>query len=475
VRVGSKAFPESVLLGEMLCDLVADAGGVPEHRDWLGDTSKVWNGLLAGSVDVYCEYTGTLFKEVLDEEGLTDLESLRESLGRRGILMSRSLGFNNGYALAMRADRAEQLGISSISDLVKHPGLTFGFSNQFIERGDGWAGLKERYGLPQEHPQGLDHSLVYEALANGTLDVTDLYTTDAKILPYHLKVLQDDRGYFPAYLAVLLYRADLARRAPRVVRSLLRLEGRIDDRTMAALNARVEVDGVNEIQVAADFLADTLGVRVLAVVPTFWDRLLARTQQHLLLVSVSLALAILAAVPLGVLAARVRWLGQAILGVVGVVQTVPALALLFLLSVALHRLGVVPALVALFCYSLLPIVRNTYTGLRDVPLPLRESAEALGLSSFARLRLIELPLAAPAILAGIKTAAVINIGNATLGGLIAAGGYGTPIIIGLNKSSLALILEGTVPAVVLALLAQALFEVIERLVVSRGLRLRPSE
>jgi osmoprotectant transport system permease protein len=176
-----------------------------------------------------------------------------------------------------------------------------------------------------------------------------------------------------------------------------------------------------------------------------------------------------------VLAARVRWLGQAILGVVGVVQTVPALALLFLLSVALHRLGVVPALVALFCYSLLPIVRNTYTGLRDVPLPLRESAEALGLSSFARLRLIELPLAAPAILAGIKTAAVINIGNATLGGLIAAGGYGTPIIIGLNKSSLALILEGTVPAVVLALLAQALFEVIERLVVSRGLRLRPSE
>jgi osmoprotectant transport system permease protein len=190
---------------------------------------------------------------------------------------------------------------------------------------------------------------------------------------------------------------------------------------------------------------------------------------------VSLALAIVAAVPLGVVAARVRWLGQGVLAVVGVVQTVPALALLFLLSVAMHRLGVVPALAALFFYSLLPIVRNTYTGLRDLPLPVRESAEALGLSSWARLRLIELPLAAPAILAGIKTAAVINIGNATLGGLIAAGGYGTPILIGLNKSNLGLILEGTVPAVVMALLAQALFEGVERLLVSRGLRLRPAE
>jgi osmoprotectant transport system permease protein len=475
VRVGSKAFTEGVILGEMLCHLVAAGGGLPRHYAWLGDTSKVWNGLLDGSIDAYCEYTGTLFKEVLEHEQLSSLDDLRASLARRGIRMSRPLGFNNNYALAMREERAEALGITSISDLKKHPELKFGFSNQFVDRGDGWQGLRRHYGLPQSNPAGLDHSLVYQALDNGTLDVTDIYSTDAQIVPHRLKVLKDDRNFFPAYQAVILYRADLEGRAPQVVRSLLRLEGRIDDRQMTAVNARVEVDDVNEIQASADFLNANLGLAVVPVVPTLADRLLARTGEHLLLVGVSLALAVVAAVPLGVLAARFRWLGQAILGVVGVVQTVPALALLFLLSVAMHRLGVVPALTALFFYSLLPIVRNTYTGLRDVPLPVRESAEALGLSSWARLRLVELPLAAPAILAGVKTAAVINIGNATLGGLIAAGGYGLPIIVGLNKSSLALILEGTVPAVALALLAQGLFEVVERLLVSRGLRLRPAE
>jgi osmoprotectant transport system permease protein len=475
VRVGSKAFLENAVLGEMLCHLVTDAGGMPRHYDWLGDTSKLWNGLLNGSLDVYCEYTGTLFKEILEDEQLSSLEALRASLELRGIRMSRSLGFSNNYALGMRADKAKRLGIETISDLKKYPDLKLGFSNQFVDRGDGWLGLQRRYGLPQTSPRALDHALVYAALDNDTLDVTDLYTTDAQILVHDLTLLKDDLHFFPTYEAVILYRADLVERAPEVVRSLLRLQGKIDDRTMTALNARVEVDNVHETKVAADFLAASLGVHVVAAVPTLGERLWERTQEHLLLVSVSLAVAILVAIPLGVLAARFRWLGQGVLGLVGVVQTIPALALLFLLSVLMHLLGVVPALVALFFYSLLPIVRNTYTGLRDIPLPIRESAEALGLSPFARLRLVELPLAAPAILAGIKIAAVINIGNATLGGLIAAGGYGKPIIVGLNKSNLGLILEGTVPAVVMALVAQGLFELAERWLVSRGLRLRPAE
>ncbi len=475
VRIGSKAFTEGVILGELLCHLVRDAGGDARYYDWLGDTSKVWNGLLDGSIDAYCEYTGTLFKEILDDEGLSTTEELRQALARRGVRMSEPLGFSNNYALAMRAERAEALGIASISDLKKHPKLRLGFSNQFAERSDGWAGLKAHYHLPFDSPAGLDHSLVFRALENGTLDVTDVYSTDAQIVRYNLKVLRDDLGYFPVYKAVILYRADLEERAPEVVRSLLRIQGKIDDRQMTALNARVEVDDVHESQATADFLGERLGIHVLAVVPTLPERLVARTGEHLLLVGVSLALAIAVAVPLGVLAAHFRWMGQVVLGVVGVIQTIPALALLFLLSVVLHRLGVVPAMLALFFYSLLPIVRNTYTGLRDVPVPVRESAEALGLSWWARLRLIELPLAMPLILAGVKTAAIINIGNATLGGLIAAGGYGRPIIIGLNKSSWQMILEGTIPAVLMALLAQALFEVIERFLVSRGLRLTPAE
>jgi osmoprotectant transport system permease protein len=153
----------------------------------------------------------------------------------------------------------------------------------------------------------------------------------------------------------------------------------------------------------------------------------------------------------------------------------PALALLGFLLVLLRRTGPVPAIVALYLYSLLPIVRNTYAGLSDVPLQVRESAEALGLSPFARLYLIELPMASRSILAGIKTSAVINVGFATLGGLIGAGGYGQPIITGLSKNDYALILEGAVPAVLMALAVQGLFEVAERFLVPRGLRLKPAE
>lgn len=160
---------------------------------------------------------------------------------------------------------------------------------------------------------------------------------------------------------------------------------------------------------------------------------------------------------------------------VGTIQTVPSVALLVLLLVALSMaFGWQTAAVALFLYSLLPIVRNTYSGLHDIPIQVRESAEALGLSSFARLRLIELPMASRSILSGIKTAAVINIGNATLGGLIAAGGYGQPIFNGLNRNDPRLILEGAIPAVLLAIVVQGLFELAERFLVPKGLRLRPA-
>jgi osmoprotectant transport system permease protein len=154
-----------------------------------------------------------------------------------------------------------------------------------------------------------------------------------------------------------------------------------------------------------------------------------------------------------------------------VLQTVPSLALLVFM-IPLLGIGARPAVAALFLYSLLPIVRNTATGLADIPLPLRESALALGLPSGPRLRWIELPLAARSILAGTKTAAVINVGTATLGALVGAGGYGQPILTGIRLDDLGLILEGAVPAAALALLVQGGFELAERRLVPRGLRLR---
>jgi len=473
VRVGSKAMPENVLLGEMVAHLARVGGARVEEEGWLGDTSKAWNALLDGGIDVYCEYTGTLRQEVLSGEHLRGDAALEAALAKRGLRMSRPLGFSNSYAIAMRRQEAEAKGIHTISDLKSHSELKYGVSTAFQERADGWNGLRGRYGLPAPNPQGLDHALVYEALHQGKLDVADVYSTDPGVAQYDLQVLKDDLHYFPSYEAVLLYRADLEERAPDALRSMLRLQGAISEDAMREMNARVQLDGAPEVQVAAEFLADKLGLHVDYHVDTIVERIWARTLEHLLLVSVSLFLGVVVAVPLGVLAARRPWLGHGVLAVVGGVQTVPALALLVLLVVWLG-LGAVPAIVALFCYSLLPIVRNTYTGLKDIAPTVRESADALGLSSYARLYLIDLPLASRSILAGVKTAAVITVGNATLGGLIGAGGYGLTILIGLNKNDWHLLLEGAIPAMALALLVQGLFEVAERFVVPKGLRLKPA-
>ncbi len=474
VRVGSKLMTESVILAELIGHIAKDAGAEVRLRHRLGGTQILWKALLKGDLDVYVEYTGTISEEILARRDIRGEEALRQALAERGIRMSRSLGFNNTYAIGMRKDVAERLKIHKISDLRGHPELKFGFSNEFMERADGWPGLRARYGLPQRDVRGLDHELAYRGLANGSLDATDVYSTDPKIRQYDLQVLTDDLTYFPAYHAVLLYRADLQERVPEVVAAMLRLEGQVPEAVMVDMNARVEQDDVPESQVAAEFATQRLAIDAEAQVESAAQRLLRLTGQHLALVAVSLAAAILMAVPLGIVAARWPGAGQGILGGVGVLQTIPSLALLvFLVSLPWLGLGAGAAIVALFLYSLLPIVRNTYAGLHSIPPQICESAEALGLSALARLRLVELPMAARTILAGIKTAAVINVGNATLGGFIGAGGYGDLIFAGLRKgdAGVALTLQGAVAAAVLALLVQGVFELAERRLVPRGLRL----
>ncbi|OFW40397.1 MAG: amino acid ABC transporter permease, partial [Acidobacteria bacterium RIFCSPLOWO2_12_FULL_60_22] len=352
------------------------------------------------------------------------------------------------------------------------PELKFGFSSEFMDRGDGWPSLRDRYRLPQRDVRGLDHDLAYRGLESGALHVTDLYSTDAEIRYYGLRVLEDDLRHFPVYNAVLLVRADLAARAPEAVAAMLRLEGRIPAAAMVEMNARVKLDRVPESRAAADFLAANFAVKTEAQEETARERLLKNTRAHLVLVAISLTAAILVSVPLGIVAAKRPRAGQAILGIVGIIQTIPSLALLVFM-IPLLGIGETPAIVALFLYSLLPIVRNTYTGLHDIPPAVRESAAALGLPPGACLRLVELPMASRAILAGIKTSAVINVGTATLGALIGAGGYGQPIFTGIRLDDTGLILQGAVPAALLALLAQGMFEIFERVLVPKGLRLKP--
>ena len=243
---------------------------------------------------------------------------------------------------------------------------------------------------------------------------------------------------------------------------------------MRRLNRAVKIDGMAEARVAAAFLADDLDVVTSVAVDTAVDRLMRHTGEHLGLVGVSLLAALVVAVPLGVAAARVPRLGRAILGVTGVIQTIPALAL-FVFMIPLLGIGAAPTIAALFLYSLLPIVRNTHAGLVTIPRGLRESAEVLGLPAAAKLWRIELPLALPTILAGVKTAAVINVGAATLGALIGAGGYGQPILTGIRLDDTGLILQGAVPAAALALLVTGLFDLMERLAVPRGLKAAPAD
>ena len=474
LNIGSKKFTESVLLGEIATQLLQAEGIEVNHHAELGGTAILWNGLLEGEMDIYPDYSGTLMQEVLADQNVSTLEELEEALGRFGVKMAQPIGFNNTYAIGMTTPRAEELGIETISDLVQYPDLAGGFSNEFMDREDGWPGLSNAYGLPHTQVRGLDHDLAYRALESGDIDIMDLYSTDAEIEYYGLKVLDDDRQFFVEYLALYLYRADLEERNPEAVRLLESLSGTLDESLITTLNARVKLDKQPDAEVAAEFLnehvfrADVVQIEK----ETMWSRLWTYTLEHLWLVGISLSLAILVSIPLGILAAQYERLGQIILGIVGVIYTIPSLALLVFM-IPLLGIGGPPAMVALFLYSLLPIVRNTHAGLIDIPLPLLESAQALGLSPLNTLWRIKLPLASRSILAGIKTSAIINIGTATLGALIGAGGYGQPILTGIRLDDTSLILEGAIPAALLALVAQVLFDGMEKFVIPKGLRIVP--
>jgi osmoprotectant transport system permease protein len=512
LHVGSKRFTESYILGEILTQTAARTGPA-EHRQGLGNTAIVLEALRSGAIDLYPEYLGTIDLEILKNPQPTSLEQMRSGLRALGLGVAVPLGFSNGYALAVRSDA----GLRTLSDLAGQPGMAIGLSHEFLGRADGWPGLARRYRLPQQ-PRGLDHGIAYTALAQHQVDAIDIYSTDAKIRQYGLRVLVDDKAYFPRYDAVLLYRLDVPQRFPQAWRAIEGLQGSIRADDMIAMNAAAELDGQGFAAIARNWLAchgdDHAAGRVdgspfhasnvrsrcratpdsgdtgprnmpapvervdgQAVHPTpARDGLLAKTfgngfaglaRQHLLLVALAVVLGCVAGIPLGVLAALVPRLRQAVLALAGVLQTVPSLALLAILIPLLGRIGTVPALVAMCAYALLPIVRNTCTGLLQVPRGLRTAALALGLTRAQSLLQVELPLAAPVILAGIKTAAVMSVGTATIAAFIGAGGFGERITTGLALNDNDMLLAGAIPAALLALLTQVAFELCERLLARR--------
>ena len=467
IVIGSKKFTESYVLGEIAKRTLNDAGIPAEHRQGMGGTIIVWQALRGAQIDAYPEYTGTIAEEILKDQQLHSAAAIRDALSKFGVGMTEPLGFNNTYALIMRRDRAQELGIRTISDLQKHPELKIGLTHEFLARQDGWQPLAARYRLNPQSVIGIDHALGYAALQNGSIDVKDAYSTDAKIAEYDLVVLEDDVGFFPKYEAVFLFRTSMRKDA---IAALRKLEGTLDEARMIQLNAEAERTK-NYTRAANLYFRDTVESATSAG-ESFPHKLARWTLRHLQLAGFSLLLAIIVGIPLGIFASRGGVVGHAILGFASIVQTIPSLALLALLvPLPLFGISARTAIAALFLYGLLPIVRNTASGLQDIPRSLRESAIALGLTPATRLWRIYLPMSSRSILSGIKTSAVINVGTATLAALIGAGGLGEPILSGLNLNDHVTILQGAIPAALLALIVQWSFDLLDRVLIPKGLRL----
>lgn len=494
IVVGSKPFGESYLLAEMFAQLMEARGVRVERRPGLGATEIAFGALRSGAIDVYPEYTGTGLVAILGAEPSSDPGEVygrvsREFADRYGVRWLPPLGFQNTYAIAVRRQTAEEFGLSTLSDLAGvSDRLRAGFSPDFLGRSDGLPLLEEVYGFEFAAERPLLQAVKYQALNAGEVDVIDGYSTDGFIARYDLVVLTDDRGVFPAYEAAPLVSGRLWEEAPAAAAALSSLAARLDEATMQQLNRRVETDGERIESVATEVLVDLglLGATPAAthsapateaggVAGYLWrerGRIARLTGRHLLLVGISLAFAIAIALAVGLVLQRLAGGAETIIRGIGVLQTIPGIAMLAFM-IPFLGIGVVPALVALFLYSLFPIVRNTYSGVRDANPAAVDAARAMGMTEGEILRHVRLPLAAPTIMAGIRTAAVINVGTATLAAFIGAGGLGDPIVSGLALSDTRMILSGAIPAGLLALVVDALLGWSERRLTPGGQVLSP--
>jgi len=460
VVVGSKNFGESYLLAEIAAQVLEAKGFVVVRQLGLGGTLICYEALKNGEIDLYPEYTGTLSQAVLNMPGNPGRGQINEALVADGLELLQEYGFNNTYAIVVRETLGEKLGLQRVGDLAGND-LTLAFSHEFLQREDGWPGLSLDYGLNQS-VTGIEHGLAYQAIADGAIDVTDAYSTDGELQRYKLRVLEDDLGYFPEYRAATL----VQRSASPVLREALAgLHNMLDENAVRALNARVAAEFVNA-SAAALGLPEQPGVLPAGRQKTGWQQawvveLWGHFVRHLQLTGTALIGAIAIGVSLSLVAYRRRRLAEGVVYVCGLMQTIPSLALLALM-IPVFGIGFVPAIIALFLYSLLPIVRNAITALANTDPTLVRVSRALGLNSWEQLRYLRLPLATPAIFAGIRTAAVISIGTATLAAFIGAGGLGEPIVVGLSLNDTDMILRGAVPAALLAVIVELSFGALER-------------
>lgn len=457
IKVGSKAFTEGYLLAEYISQYLEINNKIKIERKFgLGSTGIVVEAIKNDEIDLYPEYTGTITKDILKSKKALSIDEINRELEPMGLVISQSLGFNNTYALAMSRETAEKLGIQKLSQLSKVKKLRFAFSHEFMGRSDGWDGLAKTYNLRSVRPESMQHNLAYQALKEKKVDVIEVYTTDAAIDRMDLTILKDDRMYFPSYFAVLLARLEWVASHPDLWRTLKTLENKIDERKMISLNSQVEIDKKTFVSVISELLGNQ--TTKAPVQNILWQK----TLEHLVLVLIPLFFAIIIGIPLGFWSFHSPKASHFLVSLTGIFQTIPSLALLCFL-IPVFGVGWKPALVALFLYSLLPIVLNTLGGLRAIPRSLHESATVLGLSGREKTWKINLPLAYPSIMVGIQNALITGIGTATLAALIGAGGYGQLIVTGLAVNDISKIIQGAWPAAAMALFFQILFSLIHKI------------
>ncbi|RMH05115.1 MAG: ABC transporter permease subunit [Nitrospirae bacterium] len=492
IVIGSKNFLESRLLAEIFAQLIETHTALPVQRRFgLAGTQLCFEALKRGAIDMYPEYTGTGLVSIL---GLPPLPNPRAVLNRvRSEFLHRwnlwwlsPLGFENAYALAVPRRQAEALGLRTLSDLARvAQTLTAGFGYEFLQRPDGLPGLQRRYGLTFQHVRAMQQTLKYRAAAAGNIDVLDVYTTDGRLAVYDLVVLEDDKRFFPPYEAAGVIRGETLDRHPELGKVLGLLTNAFDVATMRRLNFRLQEKGESVEQVARDALR-SLGLESSttpavtpntssspdkSLVPYMWanrERLVIRAGEHLGLTGIALILGIVVAVPLGLLLERRRTVAEPVIRIIGTVQTIPSIALLAFM-IPIFGVGALPAILALWMYSLFPIVRNTYSGLRDAAPAAVEAARALGMTEWQLLWWVRFPLAAPVMMAGVRTSAVITVGTATLAAFIGAGGLGVPIVSGLQMANTTIVLSGALPAALLALAVDGILGLVERWIRPPGL------
>ena len=259
--IGSRNNTESIILSNLMGQLIEDKTGINvTYKENLGGSNVVWTAMLNGKIDVIPDYTGTIVINYYQETtGNADetLAKTKELVSADGITALESFGFNNTYTLALDEAEAESLGVKTFSDFAKvSDDFILGAVFEFIDRPDGLPGFQEEYDLQFKDVKGMDHGIMYRSINAKEVDVINSYTTDGQLQMYDLRVLEDDKGYFPPYHALPLVRTEILEQYPEIGDALLELAGKIDESAMQEMNAKVDNEGQMVELVAKEFLQE---------------------------------------------------------------------------------------------------------------------------------------------------------------------------------------------------------------------------